>query len=228
MIPAGLTPVTDARAAAIFGYQLDSFQKVWSSLGVSPCSRPDAARRIWALEHLLAVKRGEPAPESPVEPDPLDLLDYEELRESLPPVRLDLGEDGELHESVPPMRRPAPSTWKTLKRDGKAPKPDLAKDAEDGVGVDLYYRRTGQEWNAQRRGRGGGPGRPTGATDRRPRKREADLYRKADEHLDQVGELLREDPELTAAQLGARVGLSPEHARRLRAKARAEGQNKDS
>jgi len=205
MIPAGLTPASDRTAAEIFGYELSTFQKTWPTLGIRPANRDGARSRIWILEHLHAVKNGQPLPQPSDQESPLDLLDDQELRLSLPAER-----------------RPTEDTWKTYKRDGATPPPDIAKDdPERGVGTDLYYRQTGAEWNAERRNRGGGPGRPIGARDTKPRKTRTD----AAERLAQIAALLRENPNLTAAQLGQQVGLGEEQARRLRAKARDGGLN---
>ncbi|GAA2836519.1 hypothetical protein ACFQ0M_48655 [Kitasatospora aburaviensis] len=199
MIPSGLTPADDRRAATEYGLALSTFRRVRRTLRLPPpLSRPGAQRTLWAAEHLAEARAGLPLSTGNGDAE-LDLLDYTEA-----------------WEAMPTDERPTWYTWTTYLSEGKGPTPDLpADDSDRGVGVDLWYRRTATAWPSGLPGAGGGPGRPVGAADRQPRRRDAPLYAVADERLARTRQLLKELPGLTGNQLGPELGVTDDHARRL-------------
>ncbi|MEZ0092523.1 hypothetical protein [Streptacidiphilus sp. EB129] len=225
MIPAGVTPADSAFAAKLQGISVATFRrhKAWEQLP-PVLSRKDAKVRIWSQEQLLAAHAGEPIPPLPRQltveemseeqraaveageavptaPDPDDLLDYEEARLALPAER-----------------RPAPVTWRGYILYGTGPTP---RPQDEHFGVPHWRRGALAEWNAQRRGRGGGPGRQ-GAPDKNGRVLKAERWTIAEQRRERAAQMLAEQPELRAETLAQELGVTQRHAERLLAQARAE------
>lgn len=209
MIPAGITPADDVKAAEIFGIGVGHWRdtKRWTTIrGLQLLNRKDARRRIFSLQQLRAAKAEEERaaavnelpkynlPPVPTEESPRDLLDLVEARLALPKER-----------------RPTPSTWSTYRfgTKTKLPEPDVTINGEG-----FWYRQTILDWDANRPGRGSVPGRGrhVGAKDKQPRRRGATAARRKE----RVRELLDERGSgLTAAEVQADLGISEGHASRL-------------
>ncbi|WP_432156761.1 hypothetical protein [Streptomyces sp. bgisy153] len=212
MIPHGLTPANDARAAAIFGISAKRWQtaKRWEDQpGLKVLSREGAMRRLYAEEQLEVAKtnadraeQGKPPLRMPDLPAPghdLDLLDLEEARLSLPKER-----------------QVSPATWKRYRAPSsptRLPDPDHTETGED-----LWYRKTIADWDANRRQHPGGDvgGRPAGSKDSKPKEWGSTAKKRA-----RVAELLTEHgSNLTAAMIQGELGGSLRTAERLLTEAR--------
>ncbi|MGW0846787.1 hypothetical protein ACWD26_43075 [Streptomyces sp. NPDC002787] len=214
MIPHGLTPANDARAAAIFGISTKRWQttKRWEDQpGLKVLSREGAMRRLYAEEQLQVAKtnadraaQGKPPLRMPDLPAPghdLDLLDLEEARLSLPKER-----------------QISPATWTRYRSPSsktRLPDPDHTETGED-----LWYRKTIADWDASRtQHRGpskGHGGRPAGSKDSKPKAWGSTAKKRA-----RVAELLDANgSDLTAAMVQEELGGSLRTAERLLTEAR--------
>ncbi|MER6684540.1 hypothetical protein [Streptomyces olivaceoviridis] len=212
MIPHGLTPANDARAAAIFGISTKRWQttKRWEGQpGLKVLSREGAMRRLYAEEQLEVAKanadraeQGKPPLRMPDLPAPghdLDLLDIEEARLSLPKER-----------------QISPASWKRYRSPSsptRLPDPDHTETGED-----LWYRKTIADWDANRRQHPGGDvgGRPAGSKDSKPKEWGSTAKKRA-----RAAELLIEHgSNLTAAMIQEELGGSLRTAERLLTEAR--------
>lgn len=211
MIPYGLTPANDQRAAQIFGIALKTWQdkQRWKDIpGLRILSREDAARRLYAEEQLQVARTnadleadGKPAlplPPIPAAGHDLDLLDLEEARLSLPE-----------------KRQIKPASWKAYRYGDKTklPEPDHTE-----AGVDLWYRKTIADWDTDRPQHRGTPkghgGRPVGSKASYRWQHGADTA--AGRKRARVAELLADHgSELTPAQVQEDLGTSLRHAERL-------------
>jgi hypothetical protein len=126
--------------------------------------------RLWDREQAAAYAEGRPIPALPKPGDPLDLLDLAEAAE---------------------LTRMTPATWaryehheRTTRRASGQP-PLVPQPDETVCGIPHWYRRTVEQFRADRAGRARAPrgGRPRGATDRIARgetaARVAELLRQA-------------------------------------------------
>lgn len=212
MIPHGLTPAGDARAAEIFDLSLKRWQtaKRWNDQpGLRVLSRPDAMRRLYAEEQLTVAKTNAdrrdqdkaplPMPDIPAPGHDLDLLDLEEALLALPKDR-----------------QIALTTWKRYRSPSSAtrlPAPDHTETGED-----LWYRKTIVDWDADRRQHPGGDvgGRPAGSKDSTPKQWASTAAKRA-----RVAELLAaHGTGLTSGQVQEEVGGSLRTAERLLSEAR--------
>ncbi|MET9934075.1 MULTISPECIES: hypothetical protein [unclassified Streptomyces] len=220
MIPHGLTPANDERAAQIFGVALKTWQgkRRWESVpGLKLLNREGAARRLYAEEHLQAARTNAdlqaagkpllPMPPTPAAGHDLDLLDLEEARLSLP-------ED----------RRVTDKTWKSYAAGTKTNLPD--PDHTD-AGTNLWYRKTIRDWDANRLRKGAERpdgqkwpgGRPPGSKDSRPKQYGPETL--AGRRRARTAELLAaQGKDLTPEQVEQDLGISLRQAERLLLKAR--------
>ncbi|TDC15887.1 hypothetical protein E1265_26110 [Streptomyces sp. 8K308] len=199
VIPAGRTPADSVRAAQLLGVALGTFRnrKAWRTLPPT-LSRPEARQRIWDEEQLLAAIEGRPIPPLPTEPHPEDLLDLEEARLTIP-------ED----------QRPTAETWASYISKGLGPRPVKV------FGVPHFRRAAIPAWLAARPGRGAGGGRPRGAVDRGPRRRDNDpRYKVAQQRVEQVRRRLATEQAIGAGDIAEELSISRRHAERLIAQAR--------
>jgi hypothetical protein len=212
VIPHGLTPANDARAAAIFGISTKRWQtsKRWEDQpGLKVLSRDGAMRRLYAEEQLTVAKanadrrdQNKPPLRMPDIPAPghdLDLLDLEEARLSLPQER-----------------QVSDKTWKRYRSPSsktRLPAPDHTETGED-----LWHRKTIADWDADRRQHPGGDvgGRPAGSRDSKPKQWSSTAKKRA-----RAADLLAaHGSDLTAAMIQEEVGGSLRTAERLLAEAR--------
>ncbi|MFE4832957.1 hypothetical protein [Streptomyces sp. NPDC056672] len=214
MIPHGLTPANDARAAAIFGISPKRWQtaKRWKDQpGLRVLSREDAMRRLYAEEQLTVAKTNAdrrdqdkpplPMPGIPAPGHDLDLLDLDEARLSLPKER-----------------QVSSATW-TRYRSPSSPTRLPAPDHTE-TGEDLWFRKTIADWDANRtqhRGPSKGQGgRPAGSKDSKSKEWGSTAKKRA-----RVAELLTaHGSELTAADVQEEFGGSLRTAERLLTEAR--------
>ncbi len=221
VIPHGLTPATDQRAAEIFGLALKTWQskRRWESIpGLKLLNREGAARRLYAEENLQAAKTNAdlqaagkpplPMPPIPAAGHDLDLLDLEEARLSLP-------ED----------RQVTDKTWKSYAVGTKTrlPEPDHTE-----TGTNLWYRKTIRDWENNRLRKGAEPpsgqkwpgGRPAGfESELRGKKKGA--HTQAGQRRARVAELLAaHGRDLTPEQVQRDLNISLRQAERLLLEAR--------
>ncbi|MFC9818011.1 hypothetical protein ACFVJM_38850 [Streptomyces virginiae] len=221
MIPHGLTPANDERAAQVFGLALKTWQgkRRWESVpGLTLLNREGAARRLYAEENLQAAKTnvdlqaaGKPPltmPPIPAAGHDLDLLDLEEARLSLP-------KDRQVTEK----------TWKSYAVGAKTslPNPDHTK-----AGTNLWYRKTIQDWDNNRLRRGAElpsgqkwpGGRPAGfESEIRGKKKGA--HTQAGQRRARVADLLTaHGRDLTSEQVQQDLNISLRQAERLLREAR--------
>lgn len=221
MIPHGLTPANDQRAAEIFGLALKTWQnkRRWESApGLKLLNREGAARRLYAEEHLQAAKTNAdlqaagkpplPIPSIPAAGHDLDLLDLEEARLSLP-------KDRQVTEK----------TWKSYSAGTKTRLPD---PDHTGTGTNLWYRKTIRDWENNRLRKGAEPpsgqkwpgGRPAGfESELRGKKKGA--HTQAGQRRARVAELLNaHGRDLTPEQVQQDLNISLRQAERLLREAR--------
>ncbi|WP_103529772.1 hypothetical protein [Streptomyces sp. SM12] len=227
MIPNGVIPADDQRAADIFECSLRSWRaaKRWQDIPGLVLLREGGGRRarVYPEVQLLAAraievnarKRGEPPvydlPAVPIgisHPD--DLLDLEEAREALPAER-----------------RPSLSAWKSYRYGSKTQLPAAdfvlgGKEVDGGVvgGTEFWYRHTILTWDENRPKPGWpeGTGRPAGSKDSVPR----GGTRQGEARRQLVRAALAKSPKITAAVLAPMIDVHAVHAERLLREARME------
>lgn len=178
MIPAGRTAIDASGIAAIHGITLGTLRnnKTYDQPDFPRPLNTRGRRKLWDLTQVRAHAAGQPVPPLPSEAHPDDLLDDYEAAEAA---------------------EVEPTTWKTDVRRGRVhDKPRTIR------GVRHWHRRTIDAYRDRPRGR---PGRPTGATDSKPRRRRRNPQR---EH---AAQLLKQAAEarttITARTIAAEVGV---------------------
>ncbi|WP_042404475.1 hypothetical protein [Streptacidiphilus carbonis] len=207
MIPHGRTAADAATAAKILGVSYGTFKNKRSALRLPPLiSRTGARHQLWDYQQLVAALAGEDIPPLPDTAEhPLDLLDAEEAR-----------------LTIPADRRPTAGAWSTYLKGSSAP----AADALVCEAVPHYRRAAVPTLEAARRAPGGAPGRgrTKGAVDKGERRLTAEVHQRAAQRRARVRGLLEqaaaEGVDLLPSRLALELGVSQRHAERLLTEAR--------